>query len=564
MPENCADLQTGSSVLPNLNRQLFAIYRQKDQSPVLAWLPIFLGLLASGIVALVLCPVPRIRTVSPAGALLLAITDVVATVAIGIGAVAASSIIAVRSSELRWHAWRVWRPFASVAAWITPLVAFYRRDSVWAVVAAFVFSAFSSQLIYRYHLGIHNPEMASVDQEPPELSHARRLILLTFTALLFQLGAICLLASVVRLAAILIGSALVAILLLFQKATTSSQSQLQPRLPKTTLYLSITLGVAITLVAASLTPYLAAPIEAESVTDTGVTGEHSMPKPTRTSAKPKPSLLRFAGPWFRALLTSGSQLSTEGGQHGSRTSSGLHPYPALQALFGAGESARESNSLQKVLRTGQLTTLVADDSFHGVILRPKSEERVIVTPPSPTRRIFDGKVTDHRVDPVSIPFYGAYWFYRTSDKMLPPDSVESRGDPASMSFKTTDYSPISMEARQNFGSPIDLSCCRAIEVVISNGDRRPGTVRMELTLTNTTLPGKPHQSLGVAHVDSTLHWFPGDARPPVTEVLTFRVPAQTTIQSFDEATIRFELRSPRERWSAMIGIEKFRLIPFGL
>ena len=87
---------------------------------------------------------------------------------------------------------------------------------------------------------------------------------------------------------------------------------------------------------------------------------------------------------------------------------------------------------------------------------------------------------------------------------------------------------------------------------------------MELILTNTTLPGEPHQSLGIAPVNSTLHWFPGDSRPPVKEVLSFRMPAQAAIQRFDEATIRFELGSPRERWSAEIAIEKFGLIPRGL
>ena len=560
MREKCVNLQPASSVLTNPNRQLFAIYGQKDQSPVLVWLPIFLGLIASAIVALILCPVPRSLTVSPAKALLLAITDVGATVAIGIGVIAASCTIVARG-KLRSHVWGVWRPFASVAAWIAPVIAFYRRDSLWAVAAVFVFSAFSSQLINRYHLTINTPAMASADHGTTDLSHSRRLIFLTFTALLLQLGAICLLASVARIAAILIGGALVMILLFFQTATAFDRAQRQPRLSKARLHLSITLGFAIILVAASLTPYLAVPPEGESIARTGVSSEHSAPKSTRTSSKPNPSILRFAGSWFRTLLASGSQSSTGGGQRGGSMSGGLRPYPALQALFGAGESATESNSLQKLLRKGQLTTLVADDSFHGVILRPKSEERVMVTPPSPTRRIFDGKPTDNRVDPVSIPFYGAYWFYRTSDKTLPPDSVESRGDPASMSFKTTDYSPMSMEARQNFGSPIDLSCCRAIEVVISNGDRRPGTVRVELILTNTTLPGRPHQSLGIVPVNSTLHWFPGDARPPVTEVLTFTVPAQTTIQSFDEAAIRFELRSPRDRWSAMIAIQKFRMIP---
>ena len=208
--------------------------------------------------------------------------------------------------------------------------------------------------------------------------------------------------------------------------------------------------------------------------------------------------------------------------------------------------------------------LVADDSYPGMILRPKIKDHVTIVPPLARRRVFDVRPNEQSEDPVSIPFYGAYWFFRTSDKTLPPDAIESHGDPASTSFKTTDYTPISMEARQNFGSLIELSCCKAIELVISNGDRRPGTVAVELILTNTTLPGKPHQSLGIAPVNSTLHWFPGDTRPPVREVLTFQVPAQPAIQRFDEVTIRFELRSPRERWSASIAIENFRLIPRGL
>jgi hypothetical protein len=111
---------------------------------------------------------------------------------------------------------------------------------------------------------------------------------------------------------------------------------------------------------------------------------------------------------------------------------------------------------------------------------------------------------------------------------------------------------------------VGIRSCKAIELVISNGDRRPGTVAVELILTNMTLPCEPHQSLGISPVNSTLRWFPGDDRPPVKEVLTFRVPAHAAIQSFDEATIRFELRSPREEWSAKIAIENFRLIPRGL
>jgi hypothetical protein len=199
-----------------------------------------------------------------------------------------------------------------------------------------------------------------------------------------------------------------------------------------------------------------------------------------------------------------------------------------------------------------------------MILRPEIKDHIAIVPPVAKRQAFDAEPSERRADPVSIPFYGAYWFFRASDKTLPADAVESRGSPALTSFKTTDFTPISMEARQNFGSLIDLSCCRAIELVISNGDRRPGTVAVELILSNTRLPGQPRQSLGILPVNSTLRWFPGDDRSAVAEVLSFRFPAQSAIQRFDEAIIRFELRSPREQWSAKIAVEKFRLIPPGV
>jgi len=544
-------------------RQLFAVYGQNDPSPVLTWLPIFLGLLASALVALAFCPVPRSQTVSAARALFLAITDVLATVAAGAGVLAASgTLVARRRREL--SVWRVWLLFASVAAWMTPMVAFYKRDSLWAVSAAFVFSAFGSRLIYRYHLASGARDMAAAEPQLTELSHARRLMALTFAALLLQLGAVFLLASMAHPATMLIGSASIVISFFQQTATALNQSQLRPRLSKAVVRLSIPLGLAIILVGASLTPYLRVQIEDASSADTSATTEHSMAKPGRRSTRAKASFLQSAGSFLRRLLADNPQPSAPGG-HGDRASS-ARPYRALQALFGEGKmvSGSESSSLRRTSNKSESTVLVAGDAVPGIILRPKVENYVTIVPALPTRRVFDGKPNERRADPFSIPFFGAYWFFRAAEKRLPAGAVEIRGDPAATEFKTTDFSPISMEARQNFGSLIDLSCYKAIELLISNGDRRPGTVRVELILTNTTLPGEPHQSLGIAPVNSTLHWFPGDSRPPVKEVLSFRMPAQAAIQRFDEATIRFELGSPRERWSAEIAIEKFGLIPRGL
>ena len=560
MREKCTNVRTAAA--DGLNEpglQLFAVYEQHVQSPVLSWLPIVLGLFALAIVALAFCPTPRSQTLSPGRALFLAVAYVLVTVVVSVCVLATCGIVLGRR-RLEVSVWQGLPLFCSVAAWITPVVAFYKRDSLWAVSAAAVLSVFGCRLIYRHHLAVGAREIFPTATEPQitQFSHAKRLMSLTFAALLLQLGALSIAASMAHPATLLIGSAIIVISFFRDAAPPSNESQ--SRFAQA-VGLVTTLCLAIILVGGSLTPYLVVPNEDTASADTGANMRRSTPKPTGRSARPKSSV-GSAG--LRKLLGLNPQSSSGDGHLGG--TSAYRPYPVLQTLFGEGDAANgpESRLSRKKLYEGQSTVLVADDSYPGMILRPKIKDHVTIVPPLARRRVFDARPNEQSEDPVSIPFYGAYWFFRTSDKTLPPDAIESRGDPSSTSFKTTDYTPISMEARQNFGSLIELSCCKAIELIISNGDRRPGTVAVELILTNTTLPGKPHQSLGIAPVNSTLHWFPGDARPPVREVLTFQVPAQPAIQSFDEATIRFESRSPRERWSASIAIENFRLIPRGL
>ena len=128
MSEKCANLQTAATgQLNEAGRQLFAAYRQHDQSPVLAWLPIFFGLLASAIVALAFCPVPRSQTVSGARALFLAVAYVVVTVGTGAFVLATCGTIAGRR---RLEVRRTLPRFCGVAARMTPVAAFYMREGV--------------------------------------------------------------------------------------------------------------------------------------------------------------------------------------------------------------------------------------------------------------------------------------------------------------------------------------------------------------------------------------------------------------------------------------------------
>lgn len=231
----------------------------------------------------------------------------------------------------------------------------------------------------------------------------------------------------------------------------------------------------------------------------------------------------------------------------------------LLTLFGHHEASPEP--WEAAGNRGRNLAITLGETYKGMILRPEIKDAVTLVPPPPSRRIFDNKPGRQSSDPVSIPFYGAYWFFRASDKTLPKGAVESRGEPSSVSFRTTDYSPMTMEARQNFGTLIDLACCKAIQLVILNADRRPNTVAIELIVRNTRLADQPEQSLGLAHVTSTRRWIPGENKPPAAEVLTFHTPPQSPLLQFDEVIVRYQLRSPRRTWSARISIDKFRFIP---
>ena len=193
----------------------------------------------------------------------------------------------------------------------------------------------------------------------------------------------------------------------------------------------------------------------------------------------------------------------------------------------------------------------------GVILLPERQQHTTLVPPLPSMRseLFDSK---HQ-HPLSIPFYGAYWFFKPPDTAPPRDSYVTHGTPVQMSFFAPDAGPLIMEAKQDLDKLIDLACCREIRVEIENADRYPGTVAIELILVNTR-PGQEGQvSLGSAPVTSA----PGDPDSPLIETLTFPVPGHASIRQFDRLMIHFPRQRPRMNRSAKIAINRFVLVPRG-
>ena len=226
-------------------------------------------------------------------------------------------------------------------------------------------------------------------------------------------------------------------------------------------------------------------------------------------------------------------------------------------------SAREQKGGQPGHELAEGMVAEVSDAYAGIVLWPKKQAYIKLVAPAPIS-LERTLSNDERSNPLTIPFVGVYWFFRAPDAQPPRRSHEARGSPEMFNIRSTDRRPLSMEARQNLGALIDLNWYGKIQIAIRNADRYPESVSLELILINTSLPGKPTQSLGRTIVNSTRPWKLYDDRPPTTETLNFLIPPKTAIQRFDEVMIVFRLDAGRADAGAKIGIDHFTLVPRGL
>jgi hypothetical protein len=166
------------------------------------------------------------------------------------------------------------------------------------------------------------------------------------------------------------------------------------------------------------------------------------------------------------------------------------------------------------------------------------------------------------VNPLSIPFAGEYWMFKPPLVRPPPASFFRRGNPAALFFRTTDHRPLLMEARHKLEQPIDLRCCGSIRLVVANADRYPGTVALELVLSDTRAPQPRSLSLGRVAVQSRPD-LRNDPVAPVEETLDFPIPRSTVLGQFDEFIVLFHRDPMRIDRSARIAIDRFVLTPRG-
>ena len=196
--------------------------------------------------------------------------------------------------------------------------------------------------------------------------------------------------------------------------------------------------------------------------------------------------------------------------------------------------------------------------YSGVILTLPPKPRPRFFPPIAADRVsFSGALAK----PVTIPFDGVYWYFKQPDTRPSSEAHIQRGDPIKTNIRSTDYRKLEMEAHQMLLSPISGDCCRAMRVDLLNGDDRPGPIRIELLLRNTSTKPSSSVLLGsIAIPSSRLDHIPMN-RPPVPESLRFQMPATAHGRRFDEITVVIQPSAGRALGGSKIAIQNFVLIP---
>jgi len=117
-----------------------------------------------------------------------------------------------------------------------------------------------------------------------------------------------------------------------------------------------------------------------------------------------------------------------------------------------------------------------------------------------------------------------------------------------------------MEAHQNLPDPVDLTCCREMQIVFRN-DTSLGTLGVGISLTDSHSKGRPSQSLGLKFVAPGPADQPPGSTSPVEETLTFPIPKHGSIKKFDAITVILLPDTKHLTAGRKVAVERFVMIP---
>ncbi|MFT4113054.1 hypothetical protein [Silvibacterium sp.] len=221
--------------------------------------------------------------------------------------------------------------------------------------------------------------------------------------------------------------------------------------------------------------------------------------------------------------------------------------------------------------------MLAADGWHAIALWPFPPKKDKL-PPIPHTSL---QAAANFTRPLVIPFNGAYRYFQTTGAWRPERAHTAHGSPLNVDIHSVGAEPLFEEAHQLLAQPIETSCCRSIEVTIRNGDNSHGGVVLGLVLRDSTQPElppdpyNPHPAYTVNGPRSEVSELALTPQPvmtsfptgftikaaPVSETLTFNIPAQPRLRRFDEISVVFLPEARRSESGAKIAVQEFQLIP---
>jgi hypothetical protein len=196
----------------------------------------------------------------------------------------------------------------------------------------------------------------------------------------------------------------------------------------------------------------------------------------------------------------------------------------------------------------------SDDQLHSaVILLPIRKASLVFVPPH--RFTQQKPVRQSLSKTTTILFSGEYWFFRRPATRPSSTAFREQGDPTSVEVTLEDFGALVMEARQNIDKPVNIHCCRSINLVFNDEEKDPTNVDVELILRNSSRDQHNAQALGVQPLPNG----PIDLTKSAT--LRFAVPDHSSISSFNQIVVWFYLKGRHRSRAAAVSIDRFDLIP---
>ena len=156
-------------------------------------------------------------------------------------------------------------------------------------------------------------------------------------------------------------------------------------------------------------------------------------------------------------------------------------------------------------------------------------------------------------EPLVIPFYGPYWYFKIPGETPGKDARLMKGDSLKVKIHSTDRLPLLMEAHQRLAKPIETDRCAEMQVVVTN-DANLGAFQVGLSLADSHAKGKPSLSLGMQHASLQTA---GQAE----ERFVFAFPKRSAVEKFDAITVTFLPDAEHARDGRKVAVERFVVVP---